>query len=317
MIHGTSVVQEGLGEVAHFSQLSVRYEHSQSAIWYEMVPAPRPCFNPTLLSELRRFQNLVRSCKESSQGSQSIWSGAKYLVATSRVPGIFSLGGDLTLFRQAILDKDRDALLAYARLCIDVLHTNSIDLDTPVTTISLVQGRALGGGMEAALSSTVVIAEQSAQMGLPEIHFGLFPGMGAYQLLARRVGMSIAERIIKMGKTYSARELYDMGLVDEIAPDGCGREAVAAYIRKQNSTGAAYEAIHRVRRLAGPIHHEDLIQVTELWVDAAMRLTHNELAIMERFAKSQTRLGAKLSEKMGATALQGMNDAEVIGLPTG
>ena len=50
----------------------------------------------------------------------------------------------------------------------------------PFTTISLVQGDALGGGFEAALCGDIIIAEKQARFGFPEVLFNLFPGMGAY-----------------------------------------------------------------------------------------------------------------------------------------
>jgi DSF synthase len=59
------------------------------------------------------------------------------------------------------------------------MYENIIHLDRDVTTIALVQGDALGGGFETALSSNVLIAERSAKLGFPEILFNLFPGMGA------------------------------------------------------------------------------------------------------------------------------------------
>src|SRR3972149_4441233 len=68
-----------------------------------------------------------------------------------------------------------------------------------LTTISLVQGDALGGGFETALSSDVIIAEQSAAMGLPEVLFNLFPGMGAYSLLTRRIGRGGAAAPLLLG----------------------------------------------------------------------------------------------------------------------
>ena len=95
----------------------------------------------------------------------------------SDVPGVFNLGGDLDLFRQHIMAGDRGGLLRYAKACIEVLYGNIINLGRDLTTVSLVQGDALGGGFEAALSSNVLIAERNAKLGLPEVLFNLFPGM--------------------------------------------------------------------------------------------------------------------------------------------
>ena len=64
-------------------------------------------------------------------------------------------------------------------------------------------------------------------MGLPEILFNLFPGMGAYSLLARRLGMKKAEEMILSGKIFEARELHEMGVVDMIVPSGEGERGRA------------------------------------------------------------------------------------------
>src|SRR3546814_2073117 len=101
------------------------------------------------------------------------------------------------------------------------LHT-SCALVTGVQTCAL---PILGGGFEALMTFDVVVAERQARFGLPEILFGLFPGMGAYSILARRIGHVHAERMILGGKVYSAEEMYDMGLVHVIAETGEGEQA--------------------------------------------------------------------------------------------
>ena len=98
--------------------------------------------------------------------------------------------------------------------------------NSSMTTISLIQGEALGGGFESALSSNVIIAERRARMGFPEILFNLFPGMGAYSLLSRRLGMKRAEDMIFSGRIYTAEELHEMGVVDLLVEDGTGETAV-------------------------------------------------------------------------------------------
>src|SRR5260221_14556362 len=119
--------------------------------------------------------------------------------------------------------RDRDALAHYAAMCLDNLYPRIHNYSCPtLTTISLVQGDALGGGFECALTSDVIIAEESAHMGLPEMLFNLFPGMGAYSLLSRRVGTREAERMIQSGRVMTARKLHEIGIVDVLAKDGEG-----------------------------------------------------------------------------------------------
>jgi DSF synthase len=272
-----------------YSQINVHYQQSQRALWYEMAPQPKPCFNPTLLKDLRGFIASVRAAT-GKVPTLPLSPDIKYVIGTSAYSNVFSLGGDLALFHECIQNRDSDSLKAYARLCIELLHDNLNDFDRDLTTISLIKGTAVGGGMEMALSSTVVIAERSAEMGLPEILFGLFPGMGAYQLLARRVGITQAEKMIKSGNMYKAEELYAMGVIDILAEDGAGEHAVTEYIARQDAAYQTNRAIHKMRRMHFQIRLDDLLAVSEWWVEAAMNLSERQLKLMQRIARSQTRM---------------------------
>ena len=168
-----------------------------------------------------------------------------HYVTASRIPGVFNVGGDLALFAMLIKAGDREALAHYAKLCIDnMLSAHPSFFSPTLTTISLVQGDALGGGFECALASDVIVAEESAQMGLPEILFNLFPGMGAYSLLARRIGMRAAEELILSGKVLSAAELHKMGIVDVVATDGQGETAVRNWIAKNAKRRNGLQAVY-------------------------------------------------------------------------
>jgi len=206
------------------------------------------------------------------------------------VDGVFNLGGDLNLFRNYIESNNRDALFNYAIRCIDILHENMNHLDCDLTTIALVQGDALGGGFEAALASNVMIAEKDVKMGLPEVLFNLFPGMGAYSLLSRRVGTSVAEKIILSGKLYTSNELYDMGVIDILAEKGEGEMEVYKYIKAANRYSNSYNAIRKVRDICNKISYDELIDVAKIWADAAFKLTENDLKMMGRLVKRQSQL---------------------------
>ena len=142
----------------------------------------------------------------------------------------------------------------------------------PIVTIALCQSETLGGGFEAALSSDVIIAEEGARFGLPEVLFNLFPGMGAYSFLARRIGVAGAEEMIFSGKVYSAAELKEMGVVDMVAPDGEGRHAVHAYIDRHRRHFTAHRALYKVRRRFSPVSYQELTDIVTIWVDAALEL---------------------------------------------
>jgi DSF synthase len=201
---------------------------------------------------------------------------------------VFNLGGDLALFLLLIRSRDRDALAHYAKLCVDNVHAQLEHYKCPsLTTISLVQGDALGGGFEMALASDVLVAEESAMIGLPEILFNLFPGMGAYSLLARRIGGRAAEELILSGRVQPATKLHELGVVDVLAKDGEGESAVIDWIAKNSRRRSGHQAVMRVRQEVSPVTRAGLDAITEIWVDCAMRLEDRDLRMMGRVVRAQ------------------------------
>ena len=270
----------------NYRELSARFDHEYGVLWAHMNPQPVPCFSTGILADMRDYQAIIQS-SGGVLATRGRLRSIDYFVLASKVPGVFNLGGDLSLFRNLIVNGEREKLFRYAKACIDVLYPNIINYNLPITTISLVQGDALGGGFEAALSSDVIIAEKSAQMGLPEVLFNLFPGMGAYSLIGRRLGVKRAEDFILSGRIYTAEELFEIGLVDVVAEDGQGETALYEYIKKQSRRKNTMNALAQVRRHCEPIRYETLIDVTKIWVDAAFRLEARDLRMMERLVRAQ------------------------------
>lgn len=292
--------KENQGQL-EYTQFTTRYDSETSSIWCWMRPEPRPCLNVTLIDELVLLQRqLIATYK--TQRADTIWP-FRHLILASKIPGIYSLGGDLSLFKQCIENKDEEKLRDYAYKCINLVHSNIDNLDLPITTVSLVQGQALGGGFETALSSDVIIAERSSQMGFPEILFNLFPGMGAYNLLARRIGSALAERMILSGKTYTAGELYEMGIIDVLAEDGQGIQATEDYMKSHNQSHNTIRSIKKIRQIVHPITRQNLYDIVDIWVDAAMDLSEKDLAKMERLLHLQKDLKDSRSIKEKNTKL--------------
>ncbi len=271
------------------SQLSVQYDKDARAIWSRWAPEPRPCFNPALLADIRAYYEFLAASKARIDcfGEEH---DIEYVVLASATHGVFNLGGDLDLFKQLIDVRDRQGLLRYGRACIDVLYRNYIGHDLPVTTVSLVQGECLGGGFEAALSSDVIIAERSARFGFPEIIFNLFPGMGAYSFLERRIGQRGAEDLITSGKIYSAEEMATLGVIDRVADDGNGEAEVAALIRRRDRSRNGHSALAAARRRVHRIEFSELLDIVEIWVDSALRLNPRDLKLMQRLVSRQNGL---------------------------
>jgi DSF synthase len=280
-----TVVDFQLANNVNLTQVRTQFEEEFGKMAYYMNPEPRPCFNKVCMSELHQLQSSL----ESMQGeviANGKMNKANYLVLASDVSGIFNLGGDLSVFSELIRAKDHEHLLSYAKLCVNNVWT-FYDMKAPVTTISLVQGQAMGGGFEAALAAHVMVAEKSALMGLPEVLFNLFPGMGALSFLSRKIGMSAAEKMVRSGKVYTGEELYQMGVVDVLAEDGQGEYALNNWIKKNHRSLNSFQAINRAKQRVNPLTLEELYDITEIWVDAALRLDERNLKVMERLVKAQ------------------------------
>ena len=214
----------------------------------------------------------------------------KYLVLGSCRPGVFSLGGDLSLFIDCIRNNDRARLSNYMRLSIDVLFNTYTNMEVPLTTIALIRGNALGAGFEGALSCDYLVAEKGVQLGFPEMLFNMFPGMGAYSFLARRINTVDVERMILSGRIYSAEELFDIGVVDVLAEKGDGLNEVSRFVGRHSKNQNTRKAIIKIRHRVNPVTMQELLDIGEIWVDTALSLSERELKVMERLVRSQDKM---------------------------
>ena len=274
-------------EFSFSPQLNAIFDVPTGAMWSRWTPEPRACFNPSLLAEIRAYYEFL-SRSEGRIERNGEEHRVDYVVLASGTPGVFNLGGDLELFKKLIAARDRAGLLRYGRACIDVLYRNYIAHELRgVTTVSLVQGECLGGGFEAALSSDVIVAEKSSRFGFPEILFNMFPGMGAYSFLDRKIGQKQTEALITSGKIYTADEMHALGVVDAVAEDGHGEEEVAALIKRRSRSHNSLAALAATRRRVHSIAFEELLDVVEIWVDAALRINVRDLKLMQRLVSRQ------------------------------
>ncbi|MGO4603836.1 enoyl-CoA hydratase-related protein [Terrabacter sp. 2YAF2] len=139
------------------------------------------------------------------------------VLLTSSHEKAFCVGADLKE-RNAFTDADLMEQRPVARAAYGGV------LDLPVPAIAAVDGFALGGGFELALSCDVVVAGDGAVVGLPEVSVGVIPGGGGTQLLVRRIGWSRAAKAIFTASRMPAREALELGAVDEVVPAGTARD---------------------------------------------------------------------------------------------
>ncbi|AXE22689.1 MULTISPECIES: enoyl-CoA hydratase/isomerase family protein [Streptomyces] len=186
---------------------------------------------------------------------------ARVVVLTSAAERAFCVGADL---------KERnslsDAELVRQRPTTRGAYGGVLEL--PMPTIAAVHGFALGGGFELALACDVIVADETAVVGLPEVSVGVIPGGGGTQLLPRRVGAARAAELIFTARRVEAAEALSLGLVDSLVPAGRAREeALELAGRMAANSPVGLRAAKRALRLG---HGMDLAAGLEI-EDAAWR----------------------------------------------
>ncbi len=147
-------------------------------------------------------------------------SEARAIVLTGAGEKAFVAGADI----KSMQKMDFAAARQFAALGHDCM--NAIEA-TPCPVIAMVNGFALGGGLETALACDFIYAAEEAVFGLPEVTIGLFPGFGGTQRLMRLVGKARAMELIFSGRKFTASEGREWGVVNEVAPLAALRERVA------------------------------------------------------------------------------------------
>lgn len=269
------------------STLTTEWNSALDALWVLMQPVPgEPLnFSAALLTSFECLLDRIEGDRWRWQdGAQNL--KLRYLVLASRHPRYFALGGDLAFFQSCIESGNAGALRAYSLRCLDLIHRIFVAAGE-VTTIALVQGRALGGGFETALSASHLIAERGAEFGFPEIAFGTFPCTGGMSLLASRIGLRRAAAFVRNPKVHSAEDLHGLGIVDELCEPGQGETAVKRFIAEHRRRYNARMALQRAEARMGAIDMTELRSVVEDWVATAMALPPEDRRVLATLVRMQ------------------------------
>jgi DSF synthase len=284
----TGVAQELLRPMTvldlEYESIEIEIDREAPVLWCWMRPLGKPIVTNRLLGDLKSMYRLLPAILDSRHERP-----IEYYVFGSRARGTYSLGGDLSFFAECVRGGDRRAIHDYAHSCIDVVWQHVIAFNRPIITVALVQGDALGGGFETALSCDVIVAERSAKLGLPEVLFNLFPGMGAYSFLTRRLGPSDAHRMVTSGTVYTAEQLHEMGIVDVLVEDGEGLYGLRDYVNRNRRKYNAHRAGLLARKRVHPVTEAELRDIVDIWVDAVFNLTEADLRRMTRLIDAQER----------------------------
>lgn len=162
------------------------------------------------------------------------------LVITGEGPKFFSAGADLKLFKDGDKAMARKMASLFGRAFEALSNFRGV-------TIAAINGYAMGGGLECALACDIRIAEEQAQMALPEATVGLLPCAGGTQTLAWLVGEGWAKRMILCGERVDATTALRIGLIEEIAPTGQAKAKALELAKKVE--GQSPSSISRCKAL--------------------------------------------------------------------
>ncbi|XP_022738382.1 probable enoyl-CoA hydratase 2, mitochondrial [Durio zibethinus] len=207
-------------------------------------------------------------------------SSAHVVLISSSVPKVFCAGADL---------KERKKMTA-SEVHSYVNHlrsTFSLIEELQIPTIAVIEGAALGGGLEMALSCDLRICEENAFLGLPETGLAIIPGAGGTQRLPRLVGKSIAKELIFTGRRIGGRDAISMGLVNYCVPAGEAYPKALEIAREINQKGPI--AIRMAKRAINEGLERDIASAFDLEEECYERIlnTKDRLEGLAAFAEKR------------------------------
>jgi hypothetical protein len=159
-----------------FATLDFDYDPTTRSVWMSYKADGAPFYSLQTLTEIAQVRD----------GLQALFASplietypVAYFIMASNKPGVFNLGGDLATFATSIKAGDDATLRHYAHLCVELVHGLVTAYGLPMVTVAVVGGRALGGGLEAALAMDFLVADETAT---------LFSGHGRGQPFNATVG---------------------------------------------------------------------------------------------------------------------------------
>jgi DSF synthase len=262
----------------------VEYQEERKTIILTLCPQPRPCVTRAVLDGLHTASQWIRDINTKTPDT------IRHMVLASDWDGVFSLGGDLDLFVSCIMSGDREQLLTYALDCVRVGHVFHTGFEGTLSTTSVIAGQALGGGLEGAACCQTIIAEKGSVLQLPEIKFGMFPGMGAISYLSRRSPGPHVRRMVETGAPLDVEEAYTIRMVDELTPKGHGLLTAHKVNAGLSQAFHGRMATRYALALAQGPSLQELESIARSWVDVAFKIDLRDMRLMNRLASSQLRL---------------------------
>jgi enoyl-CoA hydratase len=219
----------------------------------------------------RAAQSALRTAAEQAAGDERVRA-----VVVHGGPTAFSAGGDI---------KEMAAMTHAEMVRHAVVLQGAFDAVAaiPKPVVAAINGPALGGGCELALTADARICGSEARLGLPEVLLGVIPGAGGTQRLPRLIGPARAKELIFTGRQVGADEALELGLVDQVVPPGEVLRAALRWARRFEKGPAL--ALHAAKTAVDQGLATDLATglAVERAVFSALFATEDRLAGMRGF----------------------------------
>ncbi|MDK1286635.1 enoyl-CoA hydratase-related protein [Pseudoalteromonas umbrosa] len=244
--------------------------------WATMQLNKAPYFTKSMLRQLNYF---LLPERETQKNIIKVISSAK--------AGVFSLGGDLCSLASVVAQRDEVWLKDYAFIYMTLLHRVLSGAKYNFTSIALVQGRAYGMGMELALCADCVIAEEGALfLYPPEIfHHGLEHVL--VRKLQHKSSRCAVMEVMYSNRRFSAKELYELGLVDVLVGTGEGEQAVRALVNRAQACDLGHAELQKYRYQTSMHSFGQLSNAADTWVKHALNGNATQQKYLRRLARMQ------------------------------
>lgn len=165
------------------------------------------------------------STLRSQMQSLAVDSSVRVVLLQSAVPGVFCAGADLKE-RAEMAPAEVSAFVSGLRACFSELES------LPQPTIAVIDGAALGGGLELALACDFRVGGPKSFVGLPETSLAIIPGAGGTQRMTRLVGASRAKKLIFTAERLTGKEALEFGILDEFEEEESALEKALQLARR-------------------------------------------------------------------------------------
>lgn len=287
------IYDEVIGQIrlkaGEIPQIDLDYNPAIKTLWLTIKPEPKPVFTLTLLASINKVQRAIHE----------IWGPGRCPDSPVRFLAyrgedlVFTFGGDLEFYLDCVARNDRATMEEYARVSKEGAIWNASSLQGAAITVATVHAKALGGGIDAARSCNVLIAERQATFCYPEVKFNHFP-ITAMAVLSRHTGPLNALKILSDGDEYSAEQFAALGGLEAVADEGRGEAWIEKYATDtlpiHNARLMLFSAFYRQSAAA---FEAELTYLAQNWVDCMMRMSAVETARLQRIVAAQNRMIAR------------------------